>query len=240
MKPCLQINLGRMPYEKCLELQYSVLLARQRNCIPDCLLIVEHDHVFTLGKTADRNNLLVSQHLLNEKGILCIPIERGGDITYHGPGQLVIYPIFSLDTDAVGFSFGVADFISSLEDIMITVLGKYGITGEKNPRNRGVWVKNSKVGFVGIAVKQKVSFHGLALNVSPDLNFFNMINPCGMENVNISSMSEYKDRKIHFADVTNRAIAAIRDKFELLLESMSLESLKILLEAECYEYLLQP
>jgi len=239
MKPCLRINLGRMPYKECLDLQHKVLMARQQNRIPDCLLVVEHDNVFTIGRSGKKDNLLVPQQMLDETQISCISIERGGDITYHGPGQLVIYPIFALETDEEKKSFSAVDFINALEDMMIYVLGEYGITGEKNLRNRGVWVKESKVGFVGIAVKQNVSFHGLALNISPDLKFFKMINPCGMTHVKITSMEKEKDRKINFSDTADIAMTAIENKFELSLETMPVESFKLLLEAECYEHQLQ-
>jgi len=183
---CFHIHCGKMEYGRCLQLQQAAAALRQQDRIGDCVLVVEHDHVFTIGRSGSRANLHADAAELASRGVACIDVERGGDITYHGPGQLVIYPIVKIPAKG----WGVADFIGLLEEAMIALLASFGVTGHTDGRNRGVWVNGRKIGFVGISVRRGVSMHGLALNVAPALDFFRMINPCGLKNVAITSMAE--------------------------------------------------
>jgi len=208
-------DLKTMNYETCLKLQHAVHAARVEGLLPDTLLLVEHPHVLTFGRRAHEENVLVSESNLQQQGITCVHIERGGDVTYHGPGQLIAYPIFKLPK-----SMGVLDFVEKLEAVMIQVLKDHGIEGERNSRNRGVWVGNRKIGFVGIAVRKEISFHGLALNVSPDLGFFQMIHPCGLKEVQITALADLLKKPVSLNTVKNRVMFHFEKIFNMNLVQM--------------------
>jgi lipoate-protein ligase B len=222
-------DLNQMEYEACLNLQHAVHGARVGDLLPDTLLLVEHPHVLTFGRRAHKENVLVSKSALQQQGITCVHIERGGDVTYHGPGQLLAYPIFALQKCGMG----VLDFVEKLEAVMIRILKDYGITGERNKRNRGVWVGSKKIGFVGIAVRKGVSFHGLALNVAPDLSFFQMINPCGLKEVQITSMAELLGGKVSPAKVKDLVIFHFRKIFDMTLKQIKPNALRARLPGTC-------
>ena len=225
-QPCIHANLGMMDYRTCLDLQHRVRELRQQDAVPDCLLIVEHPPVFTIGRSGTRENLLVDETFLDDHRISCIEIERGGDITYHGPGQLVAYPIFKLR----GTDYGVADFISELETVMLQTLGENGIKAERNAKNRGVWVGDSKIGFVGIAVRGGVTSHGLALNVSTDLEYFTMINPCGLTRTPVISMQGVVTADFSVSDVAELLSVVTARTFDHTPVSMEAESLRAYLD----------
>ena len=186
-RPLVFRDLGVLEYNRALALQID---AREEKiaypALPDQLFFVEHPPVFTLGKNGGRENLVVSDNFLTQKDVAVIQTDRGGNITYHGPGQAVLYPVIDLEKAKIG----VADFVYGLEEIMQQITLKYGIQADRNARNHGLWVGSSKIGSVGLAIKKGVSIHGLALNVKPDLTPFSWINPCGMENVSITSVKE--------------------------------------------------
>ncbi len=210
----LVTDLGTMDYQKCLDLQHRVFEARAKDEIPDCLLLVEHPHVITLGRRAKAENILLSEKALEEKSISCVPVERGGDVTYHGPGQLVGYPILALEPNGLG----VTDLVDRLEEIMIRVLGTYGIPSERNERNRGVWVGDAKIGFIGLAVQRGVSFHGFALNVHPDLSYFDTINPCGLQGISVVSVRSILDRIVPLDEVKDQVIGQFAAVMDVMLE----------------------
>ena len=214
-------DLERMEYETCLKLQRAVHGARVAGLLPDTLLLVEHPHVLTLGRSAHEENVLVSGSVLQQHGIPCVHIERGGDVTYHGPGQLIAYPIFRLPK-----SMGIVDFVEKLEAAMLQVLKEYGIEGERNSRNRGVWVGNRKIGFVGIAVRRGVAFHGLALNVNPDLGFFQMIHPCGLKEVQITSMADLLEKPVSLNTLKSRVIFHFEEIFSMTLKPVGRDELQ--------------
>ena len=224
------VDLGLMEYNFCWKLQQGIHEARRRNIIPDCLILVEHPGVMTFGRGRNRGNLLVSQQVLVKHGISCVNIERGGDVTYHGPGQLVGYPVFALKSHGIG----VLDFVERLEEIMIRMLAMYGISGERDLRNRGVWVKGKKIGFVGIAVRKGISFHGFALNVNLDLFPFQMINPCGLQNIEITSMKNLIEKPIPMELLKNRSILLHEEIFDCSMGKKTLETLmEILAQNDC-------
>jgi len=210
----LVVDLGIMRFEECLAIQHSIHRARFEG-------LVEHPHVFTSGRRGRPENLLVSEKFLKENGIQCMTIERGGDWTYHGPGQLVGYPIFALR----GKGIGVSDFVERLEEVMILILEEYGIHGERKEINRGVWVGCSKVGFVGIGVRRGISLHGFSINCDPDLSFFDMINPCGMKGLNVTSISRIIGRSIPVKEVKEKATFLFQKVFGLFLEKGDLNFL---------------
>ena len=209
-------DLKTMDYQVCLRLQHAVHGARAARLLPDTLLLVEHPHVLTFGRRAGAENVLVSESTLQQQGIACVHIERGGDVTYHGPGQLVAYPIFAVSKNGIG----VLEFVDRLEEVMIRVLKDCGIAGERNKRNRGAWVENEKIGFVGIAVRKGISFHGLALNVSPDLNFFQFIHPCGLKGVRVTSMAALLEREISMTQMKYLMVRHFQKIFDMILDQM--------------------
>ncbi len=167
---------GLIPFAEAWRLQHALLAARQAGQIPDVLLLLEHEPVVTIGRSGDRGHLLVSRDLLRERGVEVYDIERGGSVTYHGPGQLVAYPILdlrALDEDVVRF-------MRALEESIIRTIAAFGVTGERLRGYPGVWVGGAKIAAVGVAVKRRVTMHGMALNVCNDLTPFGWINPCGL------------------------------------------------------------
>lgn len=197
-KTCLRLEFSLMEYRVALDLQRNIALVRQSGIIEeDVVLILEHPSVFTLGRMACTENLKVSSAFLERKKISVIPVDRGGDITFHGPGQLVVYPI--IDLTKAGLK--VIDYVTGLEEIMLRTVADWKIPAERNSANRGIWVAGRKLGSVGISVKRGVSFHGCALNVNLSLKPFKWINPCGLKNVGVTSMEKELLQKISMSQV---------------------------------------
>ena len=215
------VDLGTIAYQEAWDLQHKIHEAKQAGLEADVLLLLEHPHVFTLGKNAKKENILVSESALKDEGIDCVSIERGGDVTYHGPGQLIGYPIFFIEARKLK----VVDFVDRLEEVMIRVLQSYGLPAERNPLNRGVWVKSSKLGFVGIALRRGITLHGFALNVAPKLSYYNMIYSCGLKGVEIVSLSSLLRKSISMEEVKKKIIASFEDVFALKTERISLADL---------------
>jgi lipoate-protein ligase B len=187
-----------MEYRTALDLQRNLVLARQTGVIEnDVVLILEHPPVFTLGRRADIENLKASSAFLERKKIPVIPVERGGDITFHGPGQLVVYPI--IDLTKAGLN--VMDYVAILEEIMLRTVLDWGLPAKRNSVNRGIWIANKKLGSVGISVQRGVTFHGFALNINLSLKPFKWIHPCGLTDVGVTSMAQELSQKISMTPV---------------------------------------
>jgi lipoate-protein ligase B len=152
----------------------------------DLMLLLEHPPVFTLGRNGGRENLMVSDAFLKAAGVSVRPTERGGNITYHGPGQIVGYPVVDLQRARMR----VADYVAALESLMIAVAREWGVDAQRDPRNRGVWVDGAKVGSIGLCLRRGMTFHGFALNVNNDLTPFEWINPCGLAGVRMASLAQ--------------------------------------------------
>jgi lipoate-protein ligase B len=196
------LDLRLLEYRKAWDLQTRLLEARVAGVLDkDLILCLEHPSVFTLGRRGGIENLKVPQTFLDSRGIAVIHVERGGDITYHGPGQLILYPI--VDLKRAGRK--VVDFVQDLEEIMIRILSHWGLQGERNSLNRGVWIGRAKIGSVGIAVRRGVSFHGLALNVNTELEPFGWVNPCGLTGVMVTSMKKIIEKEIPMDEVRQQA-----------------------------------
>lgn len=168
--------LGRAGYKQVWDLQlalHSRIIAGNQ---PPTLLLLEHKPVITVGRHGDTSNVYLSENELSAKGVELHRIERGGDVTYHGPGQLIGYPLLNLKE--LGLS--VADYLRSLEESLIALLIEHGLVASREPGFTGVWHKEGKLAAIGIAVKRWVTFHGFALNVTTDLSYFELINPCGL------------------------------------------------------------
>ena len=210
---------GLTPYGVAHELQTRLVQARRERMDRDLFVCLEHEPVFTLGRRGGLENLRVSEEFLKEKGIAIVHVERGGDITYHGPGQLVLYPIIALT--AAGLS--VVDYVTALEEVMIRTASDWNIRAERNSLNRGVWVGGFKLGSIGIAVRRGVSFHGLALNANTSLEHFGWINPCGLQGVSIASMSQILGRPLAMDEVRRSMLRHVEEIFRAELEQASLE-----------------
>jgi lipoate-protein ligase B len=164
-------------------------------------------------------HLTVSQGLLEERGIPVVPTERGGSITYHGPGQLIGYPIVDLHRARLG----VPDFVTALEEVMIRTSRDFGVLSERSPVNRGVWVGNRKLGSVGLAVRRGISFHGFALNVNPSLEPFTWVQPCGLQGVKMTSLRRELGEALPMANVRQCACSHIQAVFDVALEPVAVE-----------------
>ncbi len=195
-----RLDLAVLPYSEALDLQYRLAAQVQSEGKEGIVLFLEHAPVFTLGKRGGCENLTVSDDFLDKHGVTVFKTERGGNITYHGPGQLVVYPLIKLKTAGLG----VADYVDCLEEVMLRTAADWGIRAERNVKNRGVWIGNDKLGSIGIAVKRGVTLHGLALNVVTDLTPFSWINPCGLTDVGIISLAEAGAADITVARVRER------------------------------------
>ena len=180
------IDLGLIDYQKAWDLQHHLWSKRVEGELPDLLLFLEHPHVITLGRRGNRTHLLASPEVLEQMKIPLFHVERGGDVTYHGPGQMVVYPILDLKT----YGYRVIKYIDQLEEIILRVLNDFGIEGRKDPLNRGVWVNQEKIASIGVAIKRRVSFHGIALNYQTDLKYFDLIHPCGLEGKKMTTMEK--------------------------------------------------
>jgi lipoyl(octanoyl) transferase len=215
-----------MDYREAWQLQLSLVQTKHiRSDLPDLVLLLEHPPVFTLGHRGGRDHLLVSDRFLSEQGIPLLHVERGGDITYHGPGQLVGYPVVKFRPNG----WRVADFVEALEEVMIRSLADWGIQSGRKPLNRGVWVGMFKIGSVGIAVRRGISFHGFALNVNTSLEAFNFIHPCGLQGVQMTSVERILGKKIPMEEVRRAAVCHIEDIFDVELKIRGLEDIYRLL-----------
>jgi lipoyl(octanoyl) transferase len=175
---------GREAYSATWGLQLELHKARRAGSIPDQLILVEHDPVITLGRSGDPANLLLDRAALSEAGIDYFEVERGGDITYHGPGQLVAYPVISLRER----SLSLRDYMRGLEEALIALCADYGVEGARVPGRSGVWHSAGKLAAVGVAVAGGVSYHGIALNLTTDLSHFAHIVPCGISDASVASL----------------------------------------------------
>ena len=176
MRSCVVRELGRVDYDAALALQQQLVDERKRGLIPDQLLLLEHPHVITLGRNGHLENLLAGDDILSRAGISFHPTDRGGDVTYHGPGQLIGYPILDLRE----WKRDVAAYVRSIEQVIIDTLAGFGIMAGRIPKLTGVWVGDAKIAAIGVHISRWVTSHGFALNVSTDLSYFQYIVPCGL------------------------------------------------------------
>jgi lipoate-protein ligase B len=209
-KTCLSFDLGLVDYSIAWQLQLDLVRLRQQELIPDILLYVQHPPVITLGRSSKPEHLLVSQDELARQGVSVHAIERGGDVTYHGPGQQVVYPIFQLKQ----YRQDLIYFLRSLEEIVIQCLACYNVAGCRNPGYTGVWVDTSKICAIGIAVKRWISYHGLAFNLNSNLEHFQWIVPCGIHDKGVTSLAQVLHRPIDEEQVRYQMLQAFNDVFQ--------------------------
>ncbi len=208
------VDLGTVPYPEALELQHLLHGRRVRGEIPDTLLLLEHPHVITLGRRGKREHVLLDEEERRRLGVALHHVERGGDVTYHGPGQLVGYLIFAVPEGLAG----VRPFVRTIERALVAVLEGYGIEARTVEGYTGVWVGEEKVAAIGVAVQRWVTFHGFALNVNVDLTGFSWIVPCGIRGKGVTSMARLLGRTVDLEEVKARTAAAVAAAFGLALE----------------------
>src|SRR5437016_8426668 len=202
----LNLREGPTPYADAWALQKALIGARQRKELADGLILLEHEPVFTIGRSARADHLLVPREFLTGKGFEVYDIERGGSVTYHGPGQLVGYPILDLRA----YNEDVVKYVRSLEETVLRTLQDFGLAAQRLRGFPGVWAGHEKIAAVGVAVKRKVTMHGLALNVGPDLAPFDYINPCGIVS-HVKSIALQHRRHLHCHDVRLTQVLTIAE-----------------------------
>ena len=187
-------RLGIVPYEEAVALQERLVLERRKGHVPDLLLLLEHPHVITLGAAArrSRDHVLASLRILEERGVQVVESGRGGDVTYHGPGQLVGYPILDLRPDRCD----VRRYVRDLEDVLIRAVSAAGVVAERASGLTGVWVGREKLAAIGVRISRWITSHGFALNVSTDLSYFDLIVPCGIADRGVTSLSRLTGQSV--------------------------------------------
>lgn len=217
------LDLAITEYREARDLQLAAVAARITGRLPaDLVIMLEHPPVYTLGRRGGLDNLAVDESFLETKGIRVEPIERGGDITYHGPGQLVVYPIVNLNANRIK----VVDYVCSLEEAMVRTVARWGITASGDAVNRGAWIGRRKLGSIGITVRRGVAFHGLALNVNTDLTPFEWINPCGIKDCEMTSMARECGRTISMVSARKCMQQQLADILRMDFKPIDLETLK--------------
>lgn len=216
------VDLGLIDYSEAYAAQLNLVEKRRSGSLErDVFIVNEHPSTFTLGRRGGREHLIVSEEFLQKNNIPLVHIERGGEITYHGRGQLVIYPIFRLRDAGIS----VAEYVNMLEDVMIQLAAGVGVTAERDSRNHGVWADGSKLGSIGIAIRHGVSFHGLALNVNVELEPFGWVNPCGLTEVKMTNLQTQAGREVTLSQVKKEVETVLARVFGCSYKSVFLEEL---------------
>lgn len=197
-------DLGRLGYHEAWQVQHRVHASVVEGSRPATLLLVEHDPVITFGRKGGHEHLLVPSSTLASTGVDLVDVERGGDVTYHGPGQLVGYPV-------VHVGRRVRDYLRAIESAIQAVASSYGVASEGSPGYAGVWVGDEKLCAIGVAVKRGVSMHGFALNVDLDLTPFSWIVPCGLHGKSVTSLARLSPHDVSMDEVKGRTVAHLRD-----------------------------
>jgi lipoate-protein ligase B len=207
------VPLGRVAYEEALELQRHIARDRISGALPqDVLLLVEHPPVVTLGRASKGKHLIASPEFLRSKGVELFEVERGGDVTFHGPGQLVGYPIVDLKRHRLDLHW----YLRKIEEALINTLADYEIVAERNPSFTGVWTKGKKIASIGVHARDWVTWHGFALNVTTDLSYFDLMVPCGIDGVVMTSIArELGTDDVSMQDVIERVSAKFAAAFDL-------------------------
>jgi lipoyl(octanoyl) transferase len=246
MRELLVVDLGLMAYGAAWDLQRRVVAARKAGAIPDVLLLCEHPHVITLGRSGKISNLRAADHVLRQMGVSFHETNRGGDITYHGPGQLVGYPILNL----AEIRRDVAWYVRGLEEAMIRVTSEFGLAAKRVPGRTGAWVEagegkdvrdaneikgveevkdEEKIGAIGVHLSRWVTSHGFAYNVSTDLRYFGLIVPCGIADKRATSLEKLLGRRVEMQEVAPRIVASLGGVLGLAPRPCGLEALEQLL-----------
>ena len=216
------LNLGIERYGAMHELQLKLVDWRQHKRVGDMLLLLEHSPVITLGRRADEAHILVSQEVLNREGIDVHRIERGGDATYHGPGQLVGYPILHLPS----YHMGASDYMHRLEEVIARTCVDYGLRTHRREKTIGVWVGDNKIAALGVRIKRGVTLHGFAFNIAPNMSHWSLIIPCGITDGGVTSMALELEVPPDMDQVRERVAAHFSELFQIDLVPTTLEALE--------------
>jgi lipoyl(octanoyl) transferase len=233
MPPLLIIDLGLLSWSDAYALQQRIVAARKAGTIDDVLLFCQHPHVLTLGRNASQKNLLASEHVLRQKNVELRETNRGGDITYHGPGQIVGYPILNLDL----IRRDVHWYVRTLEEAMIRASADFGVSAYRIPGKTGIWVQppgnipEEKLAAIGVHISRWVTSHGFALNVSTDLRFFDLIIPCGIADRKATSLEKLLHRNVALAEVKPRLAHHLAELFSLTPREVASPELLAMLDA---------
>jgi len=205
-------RLGMVPYAEALQLQRALVEERRADRVPDLLLLLQHPPVITVGVKGDggRSNIVATAERLGELGIDVSETGRGGDVTYHGPGQIVGYPIVDLKPDRCD----VHRYVRDLEEMMIRVCGDYGVSAGRIPGLTGTWVGDAKIGAIGVRISRWITCHGFAFNVATDLRHFQLIVPCGIAEHGVTSLEQAAGKPIPIDDAEQRIVARFAEVFE--------------------------
>jgi len=209
MRKCEVHRLHRVTYENGMRMQESLVERRQAEEIADQLLLLEHPPVITMGRSGSMDNVLASPAILQREGIRFFETTRGGDVTYHGPGQIVGYPIIHLGEG----NRDIRKYVTMVEEVLIRTAADFGVTAERWEGHRGVWVGREKIAAIGVRVARWVTSHGFALNVSPDLSHFDLITPCGIREGGVTSLERLTGRAIPLSDVNDSIVRHFADVF---------------------------
>lgn len=227
MREAHVVNLGQIGYLECWDLQTKLAQQRLSERIPDTLLALEHPSVLTLGANFHEQNLLLTREQYSERGIEVIKTDRGGDVTFHGPNQLVLYPIF--DLKAHGKDVHV--WMRNLEQATIELCNQFGLKAERFAPHTGVWVSGKKVAAIGVKISKWISTHGIAINSNNDLEPFNLIVPCGIVGYGVTSLSREAKREVTVADALSAALPSFEKVFNLKCSMINREELEASLVA---------
>jgi len=212
----LEITLGRTQFEKVWTFQKQLLRKRAAGLIPDCLITTEHEPVLTMGRGTDRQNLLTSPEELSRRGVSLFEIERGGDITFHGPGQVIVYPIIDLRKR----NRDTHQYLRDLEQVAIGTLAEFGLKAGIKEGLTGVWVDDSKVGAIGVAISKWITYHGIAINITTDLSYFDLINPCGITKFPVGSVADLLGYNPGFDRFKNSLVRQFVEYFGYIIEKV--------------------
>jgi lipoyl(octanoyl) transferase len=239
MKKCSIVDVGLIGYAEAWELQKRLVAARKTGAMEDVLLLCEHPHVITLGRNGKREHLLASEQVLRQKGVEFHSSDRGGDITYHGPGQLVGYPILNLSA----IRKDVVWYVRMLEEVMIRATAEFGIASERVTGKTGIWVRGAKdsnasasneekLGAIGVHISRWVTSHGFAYNVSTDLRYFDLIVPCGITGRKATSLEKLLERAVTRKEVVQRVVRHFGEVFGLEMREISRDDLLAQLQTQ--------
>ncbi len=210
MKQCYVLWQGSVPYGRALGLQMEICNAKKCGFDQDVLLLLEHPPTITLGRNAKSSHVLVHQDVLKARNIGLWHVDRGGDVTFHGPGQLVGYPILFLQAN----ERGIRRYMTDLEESLIRLLAHYGIQAGRDAQFAGVWTSRGKIGAIGVHISRWVTRHGFALNVNTDLSFYDLIVPCGITDRGVTSMQTLLSRTLEMSEVAQRYISEFGQVFD--------------------------
>lgn len=209
---CWILDRGLIPYREAYGLQNSLVKLRLKDKTPDCLILLEHPPVLTLGRSRGDKNILVSKEILRKEKIEVVFTDRGGDVTYHGPGQLVGYPILNLRDH----SRNVSEYLRKIEEVIILTLKEFGVRAKRRSDYPGIWVGQKKIASIGLAIRQfRITYHGFAFNVNPDMSHFRLINPCGIKNLEVTSLASLLGYPPEMAKVKDKIAQTFAHTFEM-------------------------